>query len=181
MRVSPSISSDIDLSEFAEIGSRRQLSQSPEVDLSSPELDGMECDVTTPSTSVSPVRRAPVFQRERRSRGGSPALEKDEREFTQTANGLQRKKIGPHIFPPETLDPGPGLDESLFCDTGAVSYSLALATMVVSPAMRPTPATGVVKKDVEWESWFKPCGLLDWDEMPENMELEELDCLFEAC
>jgi len=181
MRVSPSISGDIDLSAFVDDISRRQLSPSPEVDLSSPELDDMDCEVDSPSTSMSPVRSTPDFQQERRSRGGSPPLEKDEKEFTQTANGLQRKKIGPYLSPAETLDPGSGLDESLFCDTGAVSYSMASSAMVVSPAIKPTPAGGVVRKDVEGEGLFRPYGLLDWDEMPENMELEELDCLFESC
>jgi hypothetical protein len=181
MRVSPSLSSDLDLSDLADTCSRRQLSPSPEVDLSSPELDDMDYEADTRSISTSSAGSLADLQRERRSRGASPPLEKDEKEFTQTANGLQRKKMGPQPVLPETLDPASCLEESLFCDARSGSYSVALNATAASPAIRPTAAGGVAKKDVEGENWLKPCRLLDWDEMPENMELEELDCLFDSC
>ena len=170
------ISLDADLE--AELAARRALSPSPEIDLSSPEFDDVDDDLDCPSLLSS--RTSLSLDRERRARGTSPPLERDEREFTQTANGLQKRKIGPDTDEPVipaalgALDEGSKFD-SLFYDFRG---NLPVA-MMVSPPMKASPYVGGLKKDGD-DSWVKIGRLLDWDTTPETMELEELDCLLDT-
>lgn len=171
------ISLDVEIE--TDLLARRAISPSPEIDLSSPEFDDVDDDFDTPPSLLS-SRTSLSLDRERRERGTSPPLERDEREFTQTANGLQKRKIGPETDEPVepaalgVLDEGSKFD-SLFYDYRA---NLGVA-MMVSPPMKASPYVGGLKKDVD-ENWVKIGRLLDWDSTPETMELEELDCLLDA-
>lgn len=90
--ISPSLSSAADDSEEDERDRRTRcaMSPSPEVDLSSPELDN-ESDTTTFSGRSSLMRDAPPTNMAHNRRAASPPLEKDEREFTATASSLQQR------------------------------------------------------------------------------------------
>ncbi|KAL0265058.1 hypothetical protein SLS55_001016 [Diplodia seriata] len=90
--ISPSLSSAADDSEEEERDrrSRCAMSPSPEVDLSSPELDS-ESDTTTFSGRSSLMRDVPPTNIAHNRRAASPPLEKDEREFTATASSLQQR------------------------------------------------------------------------------------------
>ncbi|CAI4215425.1 unnamed protein product [Parascedosporium putredinis] len=148
---------------------RRAMSPSPEVDLSSPELDDMDDDLDTPY-----ARRL-------------ASLERDEREFTQTANGLQKRKMGKETItilddPNDSilsLDSDSSRFDSIFYDHRFGSGSWASMAMVVSPTMKPSPFANNFRKDGE-DNWGKIGRLLDWDQTPETMELEELDGLLDA-
>ncbi|OAF62442.1 hypothetical protein VC83_01259 [Pseudogymnoascus destructans] len=100
--ISPSLSSTESRSEDdVDAERRRQLSPSPEVDLSSPELDDAGCSdsngsVAPPTPSGSFSGRLTSDARAglvRNHRAASPPLEKDEKEFTQTARGMQRRQL----------------------------------------------------------------------------------------
>lgn len=171
-------------SDSAEDERRRELSPSPEVDLSSPEFDDLDDDVPMPTTPVGsfPSRLPSVALRVlRNTRGASPPLEKDEREFTQTAEGLQKRKLSGAMLSAEPFHHEMDVelrDESLF---GGEPRTLAPPTtshaaMVASPAMRPTFMLNL-KRDSEIESWAKLESMLEWNRSPENIELEELDGL----
>lgn len=91
--ISPSLSSAADDSEEEERDRRARcaMSPSPEVDLSSPELDD-ESDTTTFSGRSSLMRDiAPTNNMAHNRRAASPPLERDEREFTATASSLQQR------------------------------------------------------------------------------------------
>lgn len=168
------VSLDADLE--ADLPARRALSPSPEIDLSSPEFDDADDDLDSPP-SLLPSRPPLSLDRERRARGTSPPLERDEREFTQTANGLQKRKIGPETAEP--VEPA-ALDEAARFDSLFYDYRGGLGVaMVVSPPMKASPYVGGLKREAD-ESWVKFGRLLDWDSTPETMELEELDCLLDA-
>jgi hypothetical protein len=138
----------------------------------------------------------------RNSRATSPPLEKDEREFTQTARGMQmqRRKLSQDFGrksatvtnAPETYDV-PGDDsatkniefaESLFGRAHALSHamnSVEIASPVVK-ASAPLPITGMSlgKRGFEEMSWEKIEQGMDWDmRSPEQVELEELDGLLD--
>lgn len=87
-------------SEAEDEDRRRELSPSPEVDLSPYELlDEFDDDEEpTPATPLGsyPSRHGISSQT---SRTAEPPLEKDEKEFTQTANGLQRRKLSGQFMP----------------------------------------------------------------------------------
>nr|POF13350.1 hypothetical protein CFP56_10497 [Quercus suber] len=73
---------------------RQVMSPSPEVDLSSPELDDDQHHTTTPAGAPFSARNSvpressTVTNLSHNRRGGSPQLEKEERDFKQTANAL---------------------------------------------------------------------------------------------
>lgn len=170
---------------------RRAISPSPEVDLSSPEFfDDMDEEdfASSHPASLGSSRASLIIDRERRSRGTSPPLERDEREFTQTANGLQKRKMAKEtitILDDVNDDSTLGLDsetskfDSLFYDYRFNSSSFGSMAMVVSPTMKASPFAGGLKKDGD-ENWVKIGRLLDWDQTPETMELEELDGLLDS-
>jgi len=170
---------------------RRELSPSPEVDLSSPEFDDMDDDSAMPGTPVGSfsmrgfyMPSRPVHSTSaRHGRAGSPPLEKDEKEFTQTADGLQKRKLNGDLSSSSSnaapADQTASImdlerDESpLFGVIGGVA-----ASFVSSPAIRPsTMSLTFGRKDGDVDGWAKFEGMLEWDRSPENIELEELDGL----
>jgi hypothetical protein len=184
--VTPSLSSSASTSEdAADVDRRRELSLSPEIDLSSPDLEEMEEDIPMPGTPMGSAsgRRLPLAGMSRSQRG-EPPLEKDEKEFTQTADGLQKRKLSGGLLsaaPMEQTILDDGMqNEQLF---GEPNRSLAPSLLpymafMTSPAIRPSmmPAP---KKDVEVDGWSKLDAMLDWDKSPETVELDELDCLLD--
>ncbi|KAH7139502.1 hypothetical protein B0J11DRAFT_45278 [Dendryphion nanum] len=85
--ISPSLSSTASEEEDAEARSRDRMSPSPELDLSSPEFeDGADpfSNQSHPPTSINIAHNR---------RAQSPPLERDEREFTQTASSLQQRRM----------------------------------------------------------------------------------------
>jgi hypothetical protein len=113
-------------------------------------------------------------------------LEKDEKEFTQTADGLQKRKLsGDLLSGKSSLDHGINMDVeySLKDDSGLFGERISTSglgpmSFVTSPAMRPsTMSLNLGKRDVEAENWQKLEAMLEWDRSPENIELDELDGL----
>ncbi|ROW03221.1 hypothetical protein VSDG_01210 [Cytospora chrysosperma] len=161
---------------------RREISPSPEVDLSSPEFDDMEDDMPMPLTPVGSFsgRHPTAVQHQR---GASPPLEKDEKEFTQTADGLQKRKLNGELLnaKPEpadqTMDLDEHKDESLFAEPKVTaSHTPSMAFAIASPAVRPAFQLSA-KREAEVDTWAKYDSLLEWDRSPETVELDELDCL----
>lgn len=100
--ISPSLSSasaaDEDDEQYNR--ARQALSPSPEVDLSTPELDNEDTEhPPTPGApfsarnSVSRSRAASNSDLSRHRRAGSPPLEREERDFKQTANALHEQAL----------------------------------------------------------------------------------------
>ncbi|KAK6856283.1 hypothetical protein PG995_008434 [Apiospora arundinis] len=188
--VTPSLSSSSSTSEDAESADadrRRELSLSPEIDLSSPEFDDMEDDMPMPGTPMGSVsmsqRHRPMNSMSRNPKIDEPPLEKDEKEFTETADGLQKRKLSGGLLssgPTENLRLDDGMQhEQLF---GGETKGLSLApsllphmAFMTSPAMRPSYM--VPPKKDEAENWHKLDAMLDWDRSPETVELDELDGL----
>lgn len=91
--ISPSLSSAAsEEEEELDARTRSQLSPSPELDLSSPEFE----DDSTPFSNRNPLMRSgthpPTSSNiSHNRRAVSPPLERDEREFTQTASSLQQR------------------------------------------------------------------------------------------
>lgn len=188
--ISPSVSSDASRSDDDDENDRRRdLSPSPEVDLSSPELDDGDDDVVMPTTPTSslPASTRPSFATRGGLRSASPPLEKDEREFTQTADGLQKRKLSSELSVAEASEHAMDVDdvsrdELWFGETRNLAAPTVAPPMsfVSSPAIRPSfPGSGG-KKDTESENWLRAGRLLEWDVSPETIELEELDCLLDA-
>lgn len=248
--------SSIDETDSTEDSRRRELSPSPEIDLSSPELDDMDDDFYMPGTpmggsgildhphhrlphilgagalsaahgasrSVSAGSNAAAVAASHRRRGPSPPLEKDEREFTQTADGLQqrRRMTGGSLLAATPMSPTragadqqlPSLqmDERMDLDVedifagddesktpSAASRSTLVVTMagqrnpssptaavlLSSPAILPLIAPPLLKMGSPGGSvngdggWAKLDAMLEWDRSPEDVELEELDCLLD--
>jgi len=214
---SPSSSSADDSSDDLE--RRRELSPSPEVDLSSPELDDIDDDFTMPGTPIgSFTMRGGYYMPSRHHQSGSnrihihrsasPPLEKDEKEFTQTADGLQKRKLnGDNMSslldvqgPPSAGATGSSIMIDLERDDpfGVASIpppSSSTNFLLSSPAIRPASAAAASsnvssvsfgKKDSDMMimsgvdgSWARLDGMLEWDRSPENIELEELDGLLD--
>lgn len=183
---------------------RRELSPSPEVDLSSPELDEMDDDLGMPITPIGsfslrgfympPPRLAHSGSVRSSHRAASPPLEKDEKEFTQTADGLQKRKLsGDLLSAGSSSSSSAPLEQAVSMDLerdegalfGVMSSGGGMATVppisfVSSPAIRPsTMSLTFGRKEGEMDSWAKLEGMLEWDRSPENIELEELDCLLD--
>jgi hypothetical protein len=179
--ISPSISSAASRSDEADAERRRELSPSPEVDLSSPEYEDDDM-VTPPTPSGSFSGRVQPVQRN--NRATSPPLEKDEKEFTQTARGMQKRKLSQDIpmtgmpsdlqdHPTKSLDPS----EALFGENRALNVPNT-NVFVSSPAMKPSLSVNTLKRGLEElnEMWGRVESSMEWDmRSPENIELEELD------
>ncbi|KAL2021272.1 hypothetical protein VTK56DRAFT_7351 [Thermocarpiscus australiensis] len=193
--ISPSPSSAASNSaDDADLERRRELSPSPEVDLSSPELDDMDDDIAMPSTPIGSFSLREFYMPEpsrlshsgswRIHRAASPPLEKDEKEFTQTADGLQRRKLSGDLLSSNAPLEQPVSMElekdenSLFgvMSSGGIT-TMAHIQLVSSPAVRPSTMSLNLAKDREMDSWAKLEGMLEWDRSPENIELDELDGL----
>ncbi|KAH8665833.1 hypothetical protein BGZ60DRAFT_378299 [Tricladium varicosporioides] len=178
--ISPSISSAASRSDENDAERRRELSPSPEVDLSSPEFDDHE-DISPPTPTGSfSGRLEPVA---RNSRASSPPLEKDEKEFTQTARGMQRRKLSGDILMfgmPSDMD-GHHLKtmetDALFGEGRNLTVTQN-AMFVSSPAMKPSLSLHTLKRtfDDSIDPWTRGDGAMEWDlRSPENIELDELD------
>lgn len=136
----------------------------------------------TASNSFS-SRRQPA---QRNHRAASPPLEKDEKEFTQTARGMQRRKLSKDDTEmggvPSQLDGHHAKsteNEALFGRNLNVPQN---AVFTSSPAMKPSLSVNVLKRSVEESTdlWAHIENNMDWDmRSPENIELEELDDLLD--
>ncbi|KAJ0340601.1 hypothetical protein COL922a_003195 [Colletotrichum nupharicola] len=162
---------------------RRELSPSPEVDLSSPEFDDADDDFAMPSTPVGSLPTSLRYARSHRS--ASPPLEKDEREFTQTADVLQKRKLARELSiataDHSTANTYEGSREDTMFEerqSVAANGNVVPVHFLTSPAIK---ATMPPKKDTDGDSWLKLGALLEWDHSPENIELDELDCLLDSC
>lgn len=175
--VTPSVSLTDDSGSDDAEGRRRELSPSPEVDLSPTEFDDSE-DIVMPGTPVGSISS----QRNRISRDSrrdSPPLEKDEREFTQTADVLLKRKLSqemPVIEPQERAALADEFRDIWFATDSRIPSSAAFFT---SPAMKPTVGP-VSRKEDEADSWVKFNKLSDWDMGAESIEIDELDYLFDT-
>ncbi|KAI1208178.1 uncharacterized protein F4807DRAFT_431875 [Annulohypoxylon truncatum] len=183
--ITPSLSSSASTSEDADCDRNRELSMSPEVDLSSPEFDDMDEDIPMPGTPMGSVSgRHRSLNVPRNQRGEEPPLEKDEKEFTQTADGLQKRKASGHLLRADPLDQvsiDDGMqNEQLFGEPPRTLAPSLLPHMafLTSPAMRPSLIIPT-KRDHEAENWTKLDAALEWDRSPETIELDELDCLLD--
>ncbi|KAF4895620.1 hypothetical protein CGCVW01_v013903 [Colletotrichum viniferum] len=183
--VSPSLSSVASGSEDGDDMDlrRRELSPSPEVDLSSPEFDDADDDFAMPSTPVGSLPTSLRYARSHRS--ASPPLEKDEREFTQTADVLQKRKLARELSTAtadhSTANTYEGSREDTMFEerqSVAANGNVVPVHFLTSPAIK---ATMPPKKDTDGDSWLKLGALLEWDHSPENIELDELDCLLDSC
>lgn len=168
--ITPSVSLTDDTGSDDVDARRRQLSPSPEIDLPPPDFDDAHDSGLMPLT---PVGSVPKFRI--RDLGDLahdlPALEKDEREFTQTADILQKRKF---TDKPSLLDMEYGhRDDMWFSDYNVTA-------LMTSPAVKPSIHSTVRKED-ESESWVKLHKLSEWDQDAESIEIDELDGLMEGC
>lgn len=150
------------------------------MDLSSPEFE--DDDMVTPPTPTGSFSSRSEIE-PRNHRAASPPLEKDEKEFTQTARGMQKRKLSGDLqmggvpsemehYTPKHLD-----NEALFGDGRAVNIG---ATFVSSPAMKPTGTNSLKRPLEEHDMWSRFEAALDWDSRsPEHIELDELDGLLD--
>jgi len=91
--ISPSISSGPDEEELRDARARDVMSPSPEVDLSSPELDFLqEPSDSDPASAQDLGVVSTDVDISHNHRGATPPLESDEREFTETASSMQLRK-----------------------------------------------------------------------------------------
>lgn len=181
--ISPSLSSAASRSDEAEAERRRELSPSPEIDLSGPEFENDLVEPISPVGSFS-GRSEPL----RHHRAASPPLEKDEREFTQTARGMQKRQLsggdaGTLSVPSEMGESSakPLEHESLF-DDGRSLHVLNSSAFGSSPAMRPTLAISTNKRPLDdgQDIWSSIDSAVVWDmRSPEVVALDELDALFD--
>jgi hypothetical protein len=179
--ISPSLSSAASRSDEADAEQRRELSPSPEVDLSSPEFD--EDDAASPPTPTGSFsgRIAPV----RNTRASSPPLEKDEKEFTQTARGMKKRKLSQDVemggMPSELDMPSRNLEaEPLFGEGRHLNINNP-AAFASSPAMKPSLSISTPKRglDDSHDLWAR-VESNEWDmRSPEHVELDELDGMFD--
>jgi len=182
---SSNASSNASGSEAADEERRRELSPSPDVELF-PDFDNMDDDIPMPSTPIgSFTGRFPPTNPSvaRHQRSTSPPLEKDEKEFTQTAEGLQKRKLSGDMLSAELVLQEMDLDDTsrddLFGGESKTLLSVPLPphmTLVASPAIRPLFSLSL-KKEGEPDNWAKLNSMLEWDRSPENIEIEELEGL----
>ncbi|KAH6605854.1 mucin [Trichoderma cornu-damae] len=159
---------------------RRELSPSPEVDLSATEFDNADDDAVMPMTpigSYSSHRSRIVLG----PRNNSPPLEKDEREFTQTADGLQKRKLSEEAPQPETAERHSVAMMDFYRDDVwfADSRPSAATTFLASPSIKPSISAG--RKEEDADAWLRLNKLFEWGKGAESIEIDELDCLLDAC
>lgn len=150
---------------------RRQLSPSPEIDLPRYDFNGLDEMPMTPMGSLP----KPLARGIGDLPHDLPPLETDEREFSQTADTLLKRKF--NEAPEEDRLPAEyGMrDDMWFGDN-------ATAAFLTSPAMRPSITSNNRKED-EAENWIKLNKLFEWDQSAgaEGIEIDELDGLMEGC
>ncbi|KAK5995090.1 hypothetical protein PT974_03483 [Cladobotryum mycophilum] len=183
--ITPSVSLTDDSGSDDVEDRRRELSPSPEVDLSPAEFeDHADDDIIMPMTPIGSYSS----HRSRVSldpRNNSPPLEKDEREFTQTADGLQKRKLNVNedIPAPDTVERNSIMMEFGYRDDVwfADSRPIPTATFLASPPIKPSTQFGV-QKDDDANAWLRLNKLFEWDSKgAESIEIDELDCLLDAC
>jgi hypothetical protein len=136
----------------------------------------------TPTGSFS-GRRQPA----RNHRTASPPLEKDEKEFTQTARGMQKRNLAGRSqmssVPSEMEDhPAKAMDSDALFGEGRALNVLNTAVFVSSPAMKPSLSVSTLKRsfDESNDPWERFSNAMDWDmRSPEIIELEELDAMLD--
>lgn len=155
---------------------RRDLSPSPEVDLSPPEFDDIDDDLGLPITPLGSLKRRFHYRDPRRD---SPPLERDEREFTQTADVLQKRKLSDALSQQDSADRSNPVDfiyrDDLWSMDTRASFAPAFLT---SPAMK--PSTSSTKKEDDNIAWMKLNSLVEWDKGAESIEIDELDGLLDT-
>jgi hypothetical protein len=202
--ISPSLSSAASRSDEADTERRRELSPSPEVDLSSHDFEEVEDnDMVAPPTPTGSFSGRPTHQEpltssalSRNHRANSPPIEREENEFQQMVQGLQRRQLSqdidnqmkdsiaqPSYVLPDaeyTLSKHMDIDSELFGDNGK-SHVAGHAVFVSSPAMKPLiVSTVTTKRGLEDTTglWTRIEEQMEWDtRSPENIELDELDGL----
>ncbi|PTB69092.1 hypothetical protein BBK36DRAFT_1113756 [Trichoderma citrinoviride] len=175
--VTPSVSLTEDSGSEDIEARRRELSPSPEVDLSATEYDNADDDVAMPMTPIG------SFSSHRRlvlgPRNNSPPLEKDEREFTQTAGHLQKRKLNAEAPQPETVERQSVADlyrdDAWFADSRPNAATIFLA----SPSIKPSISAG--RKEDDADAWLRLNNLFEWGKGAESIEIDELDYLLDAC
>jgi hypothetical protein len=209
--ITPDLSSAAD--DEDEKYSRSRASLSPEVDLSSPELDepphGDIGSTFHPRHSLSRDHPPTTSNLAHNRRADSPPLEREERDFKQTANALQElRRASQEITKPikveddETIALSVEADESvvdttddLFDGQDHLSSSVSTLYDLSSPLLRPQGFYHL--KTQQPQGWHDEKTLsvdamsLDdtddhvmdcWSDFrsPENIELDELECLLDA-
>lgn len=174
--VTPSVSLTDDSGSEVE-GRRRELSPSPEVDLSPHEVEDGFDDMFLPITPAGSFssRRVRVA---RDFRHDSPPLEKDEREFTQTADVVLKRKLSEAT--PVVVDPAERAilaeygfrDDMWFSDTRTASSTAFLASPTIKPSVGP-----IIRKDDDADNWLR---LFGDEQGAESIEIDELDGLLDA-
>ncbi|KAG5997756.1 hypothetical protein E4U52_002990 [Claviceps spartinae] len=179
--VTPSVSLTDDSGSDDVDARRRDLSPSPEVDLSSPDFDDMEDDVGMPITPMGSFGSHYGMSYARDLRRNSPPLETDEKEFTQTADVLQKRKLrhDETSVAPEIVERNPFLEYGHRDDIWFGDRCIPSTTLLASPAMRPSTMAGLRKED-EADSWLKLNKLFEWDKTAESIEIDELDYLLDT-
>ncbi|ATY66829.1 hypothetical protein A9K55_000577 [Cordyceps militaris] len=170
--VTPSVSLTDDSGSDAE-GRRRELSPSPEVDLSPAEFDDTFDDMFLHGSAVGSFtsRRVRIA---RDFRHDSPPLEKDEREFTQTADVVLKRKLSEAT--PVVVDPADRAvlaeygfrDDMWFGDIRAPPSTAFFA----SPSIKPIAGPWIRKEEAD--NWLR---LFGGEQGAESIEIEELDNL----
>lgn len=180
--ISPALSNTPSRTDEADAERRRELSPSPEVDLSSPELDDQDMLAPPTPTGSFSGRRPPP----RHHRTASPPLEKDEKEFTQTARGMQKRNLARsqmNSVPSEMEEyPAKAMDSDALFGEGRALNVLNTAVFVSSPAMKPSLSLSTLKRsfDESNDPWERFSNAMDWDmRSPEIIELEELDAMLD--
>jgi hypothetical protein len=173
--ITPSVSLTDDSGSDELEDRRRQLSPSPEIDLPRPDFYDTYDDMPTAST-----RSLPKYQS--RAIGdlphNLPPLEKDEREFTQTADILLKRKFNEP--PSSDVNERNAAGEYGFRDDLWLGDNTATTIFLTSPAMKPSVGPSSRKED-EAENWLKLNKLHEWDQGAESIEIDELDGLLEGC
>lgn len=210
-RLTPSISDpsviedEMDILDYQE---RSRLSPSPEVDLSSPELDhGLPKCPPTPGESFSgrsSLNPDGILEyHSRPNRAPSPPLEADEKGFTETATAVRARGMSLHESqvqvsieveeqrrPIETIEETPEImqrrDQELGYELfGQMHSGLGVPSQKVtsSPMMQPRHdhmgVNAVTKLNLSFQQDDVEMGDVSWSVMsPESIEVDELDGLF---
>jgi hypothetical protein len=150
------------------------------VDLSATEFDNTDDDILMPMTpigSFSSHQSRVILS----PRNNAPPLEKDEREFTQTADGLQKRKLNAEVPQPETVERHSIAMMDYYRDDVWFSDSRpsATTTFLASPSIKPSISAG--RKEDDADAWERLNKLFEWGKGAESIEIDELDCLLDAC
>ena len=151
---------------------RRELSPSPEVDLSIPCFKTHEDDLATPINTLDSNSTSSFFEAGGHGLAIAP-LEKDESEFTQTADCLLALQAG--APPVDTYQWS--REDLIFSEEGASISDHAQVLPFLSPSIRIASMQSPKKDHVNFPHMEKVVG---WDSILESIEIEELDTLFSS-